>query len=50
MNATVKCDSDGDGMAERDASEDGLESVLVPIIFGIIFVVGFIGNLAVILV
>ena len=37
MNATVKCDSDGDGLAETDASDEGLESVIVPIIFGIIF-------------
>ena len=50
MNATVKCDSDGDGLAETDAADEGLESIIVPIIFGIIFVVGFIGNLAVILV
>ena len=46
MNATVKCDSDGDGLAETDASDEGLESVIVPIIFGIIFVVGFIGRAA----
>ena len=50
MNATVRCDSDGDGLAETDAADEGLESIIVPIIFGIIFVVGFIGNLAVILV
>ena len=44
INATINCDED------EHTEEFGAESIVVPIIFGIIFVVGFLGNLLVILI
>lgn len=43
INTTLSCD-------ESDEHNDfGAESIVVPVLFGIIFVVGFLGNLVVIL-
>ena len=45
MNASVNCAPQKDTIDQPQ----GAESIIVPILFGIIFVVGFIANLVVIL-
>jgi len=44
MNTTLHCEPES-----IEQSRHGAESIIVPILFGIIFVVGFIANLVVIL-
>jgi len=44
INTTLSCEDD------EQQEKFGTESIVVPILFGIIFVVGFLGNLVVILI